>query len=334
MIYLFTGSPGAGKTLSAIRFLLNEPSFKNRPVFVYGVRDCKIPNATVIEKEQVIDWISLPKGSVVLVDECQDIYRPRSQSSQVPQHLQDLEKHRHLGYDFIMTTQSPMLVDTNLRRLVYQHRHLERPFGLSKVRCLLWNECFNDPSDYHTRQKALTSTISLDKSIFGLYESAEIHTVKPTVPKRLYFFGLLAIVLIYFFSTFASGFGSHFRSDNKPQTLDNPSAIVSTVGGSLLPSKASAVLDYFGIREPRIAWLPHTAPVYDELTKPKTFPIPHCLAASDGSRCICHSQQGTVMDVPLNQCIKLATYGFFNDTIAPVETATAAPQGVGAQPPP
>lgn len=39
MLYLYTGVPGAGKTLYAVSNLVKRKDFKDRPIFVDGIKD-------------------------------------------------------------------------------------------------------------------------------------------------------------------------------------------------------------------------------------------------------------------------------------------------------
>ena len=100
MIYAFTGIPGAGKTLNALKFVRDDERFSNRKVYVYNVNELNYSQWEVINTEQATKWYELPDDSVILLDEVQEIWRPKNlKNSELPPTLEHLEKHRHRGID-------------------------------------------------------------------------------------------------------------------------------------------------------------------------------------------------------------------------------------------
>ncbi|MGN7045978.1 zonular occludens toxin domain-containing protein, partial [Neisseria sp. P0001.S010] len=128
MLYLYTGVPGAGKTLYAVSNLVKRKDFKDRPIFVDGIKDLdhdKINYFDIPEGESIQTWLKwAPPGAIIVVDECQRIFRPRPSGSKVPDYVAELETHRHRGLDFILITQHPRLIDVHLRGLIEHHTHL------------------------------------------------------------------------------------------------------------------------------------------------------------------------------------------------------------------
>ena len=127
VITLITGSPGMGKTSLVVSMLMDQP--KDRPIFVDGIPDLKIPHHPA--EGDVANWHQwLPVGALLVIDEVQRIFRPRSTGSKVPDGVQAMETHRHNGQDLILITQSPLLLDSNIRRLVGRHIHIKQtPLG-------------------------------------------------------------------------------------------------------------------------------------------------------------------------------------------------------------
>ena len=64
--------------------------------------------------------------------------------------------------------------------------------------------------------------------------------------------------------------------------------------------------------QPRIVGLPHTAPRYDDATKPTRAPYPAACVAM-GTRCDCYTQQGTKLQTPADLCKQIVAGGFFQD---------------------
>ena len=120
------------------------------------------------------------KGALVVFDECQDIFRPRPAGSAVPDHVAALEVHRHQGLDFWLITQRPNLIDANVRGLVGRHVAL-RSTALGSYK-YEWAEVGDIESKF-SRDTAARSRYKLPSHVFGLYKSADVHTVtKHTLP--------------------------------------------------------------------------------------------------------------------------------------------------------
>lgn len=307
MIYLFTGVPGAGKTLNAIKFALEGDQFKNRPTYAHRINELNVEGWEVIDQEQAKNWFELPEGSVIIIDECQDIWRPRKAGSPVPETVQRLEKHRHMGIDLILTCQYPRQIDIGVRRMVTSHTHLHRPMGGQRVSSFQWDKVQDNPDDYHERKKAVTSTVKLDKKIFDLYKSAEIHTVKRKIPPKLILLGILVLslpVAVFFVVRVISSFGQPVVTEDTPQN------IAPLVSGT--PYQDYDLNLYLRDHTPLIENDPASAPIYQQVKKVKSFPRPQCLVytRSNQKRCECYSQQATKLNVDRNTCLNYINNGY------------------------
>ena len=140
-------------------------------------------------------WFDLPKGSRILIDECQQFFPPRQAGSRAPEAIKKLETHRHGGYDIHFVTQDALLVDQNLRRLVGRHIHFFNPFGGKRVTRKENPETFN-PKDYHQNKQATKKTISHPTEFYGVYYSAEIHTHSFKLPAKLWLLLILPLMSI------------------------------------------------------------------------------------------------------------------------------------------
>ena len=207
MITLLTGVPGAGKTLSAIKLVLElhadsvEANKKHpaknpvRGVFYHHIDGCSVSGWTELSKEQTLDWKSLPPGSIILIDEAHQIFPQRTQG-QPPAFIKELDEHRHYGFDFFLVTQSPRKIDVEVRRLVGRHLHYDRRFGSRRISRYQFQRCIDDPNDRRERLEAVRTSDILDKSIYGLYHSAEIHTHKFRLPPKVLFAILFLLVIL------------------------------------------------------------------------------------------------------------------------------------------
>ena len=330
MITLITGVPGSGKTVQAVDILLDMVG--TRPVFADGVPELKIEHQPC---PPVNEWtehaedkssatgtkvsFTFPPNSIVIIDECQRVFRPRNASAKVPDEVAAFETHRHLGIDFILITQHPTLLDANIKRLVGRHIHV-RVTALGRYR-YEWQQ-IGDPDSKASRELAHTTRYKLPKRAFSQYKSAELHTRHKTpIPKAVWVILLCVLALggmgYYIKGSMAKKFG--------PAKLDNPTGQPVLVSSQ--PAQTEKVLtakEYVEQFKPRITGLLHTAPAYDQVTKPVEAPIPiGCVERKKTGDCRCYDQQGNHYQTTPAVCKTVLEAGIFfawkksgNDTLA------------------
>lgn len=346
MLYLLTGVLGSGKTLKVVSMLAKQKDFMNRPLYVDGIPDLKIPHEEIPEGESIQTWPKwAPPGAIIVVDECQRIFRPRPSGSKVPDYVAELETHRHRGLDFLLITQHPRLIDVHLRSLIEHHTHFSKT-NLGLRRKLEWTTGgAKDPESRANIREALISVYRLDKSVYGLYKSAEEHTkIRTKKSKLLIMFPLVLCLIGYGIWSF-SGFWSRFEgeapsadkttevnktAENAPTTTQTPQ---ETATGRYETQTIQAEQPKPHISEddykPRIDNRPETAPIYDGMNKAvKTMPWPSACVKSDNG-CNCYTDQGTkIKEIDKKTCISYIKDGLpFNPYKAkqPETAATAAP---------
>lgn len=332
MLYLYTGVPGAGKTLYAVSNLVKRKDFKDRPIFVDGIKDLdhdKIKYFDIPEGESIQTWPKwAPPGAIIVVDECQRIFRPRPSGSKVPDYVAELETHRHRGLDFILITQHPRLIDVHLRGLIEHHTHLGKT-NLGLRRKMEWTTGgAKDPESRANIREALISVYRLDKSVYGLYKSAEVHTKIRTKKSKLLMLFPLALCLVGYGIWSFTGFWAKFSGEEKQtktasttqtvQAQTQPSAVSASepVSNGQYPKAETkpeepkkphlSEEDY----QPRIAERPETAPIYDGMNKAvKVMPWPAaCIKAEN--RCTCYTDQGTkIKDIGKQTCMNYVKDG-------------------------
>lgn len=320
-INMITGLPGNAKTLFAISFVKPWAERENRPVFYSGIKDCLIPGWTEIDP---VKWTDCPTGSIIFIDEAQKTFRNRSLGSVSPYHVTELEEHRHRGVDFVMITQHPGLLDPAVRKLTQTHRHMVRVWGMEVSTVHLWDGVRENCDKPGGRKDSQQTKWAFDKSLYGLYHSADLHTVKRSVPLRAKLLLLVPIIIgvAFYFAWLKAG-------PKKPPVVSDPLAFAAAGSVGPVPDARRAdakVIDpvadakeYVRKTTPRVVGLPHTAPKYDELTVPVRVPVPAaCMAigslrSEKGLRCKCYSQQGTPMQVEYSMCLDIARNGYFQD---------------------
>lgn len=328
MIELITGLPGNGKTLFTIGEVKSWAERENRPVFYNG-----IPELTLNwEKlEDPTKWMEVPPRSIVVIDEAQKIFRNRSISSSPPKHVTDLETHRHLGIDLVLITQHPSLIDPAIRRLANRHRHMIRIYGMEASTVHKWDSVKDNCDKPAGRRDSEKKKWAFDKSLYGLYKSAEVHTMKRQIPLRVKLMLLVPVLLIGCgYLGYKSIKAVSPGRDEKPAPAGagaapgmQYTANDTNMNANTAPARhVDPVEDlnvYVWRETPRVAGLPETKPKYDQLTVPVRVPVPSCIQIGDARngktpRCKCYTQQGTRMpDVDYNMCIELANNGRFLD---------------------
>lgn len=326
MITLITGLPGNGKTLFALWYVKMKAEKEQREVYYHNIKDLTLPwQAFDAEK-----WMDLPHGSIIVLDECQFVFPKKPNGSKLPDWYEQLATHRHRGFDIYLITQHPSLIDNFVRQLVGQHFHAVRKFGMQRATIYEWSAANPGPQNPSSQKSAIPMKWAYPKEVYGYYKSAEVHTVKRSIPAKL-FLAVGFVVAVAFGGWWALDRYQH-RSDvsKKPnQVVAAPAAVApgAAPGGPGQSSTSAPAFDaladikhYVDMQTPRVAGLPETAPKYDSLTVPKRVPVPAmCFQLGSAKKvaemtCKCYSQQGTAMhDVPFNMCVQFAREGRFYD---------------------
>ena len=316
MITLITGVPGSGKTLSVVSDLAKKvkKEWVGRKVFTHGIPELTIPTEKIPEGHNINDmnvWLQYPEnnGSVVIIDEAQNIFPPRSSGTKTPELVEWLHVHRHSGVDIILITQMPGRIDKQVRDLVGAHYHIHKtPLGV-RMR-YFWDYCENSPKS--GMKNARPEVYKFDKKAFGLYKSAEIHTKVKTpksrviwvIPVALVVFGLTA----YMGYSLLSGLGSPEKADSEnssvssvevpsddlKKTVNDKSVVAGKeIGGQIATSQNKNLTEE--MLKPKIDGLVESKPLYDSIRQVKQLEYPVACISGGKSGCSCYSSQGTVI---------------------------------------
>lgn len=357
MFYVRTGANGACKSLFTLKDVRDKQIKEGRPVCVivggdeYKGRDpqkryVKIKPETMAafgwSTCEFKDWQKQPFGTIFFADECHNYMPKRPNASAVPPHITNLAEHRAGGYDFFFLTQHPSNLDQFFTKLVGApgwHEHLKRVMGGTNVTSVLrWDAVNMNCEKNGSAKSAHTDMRTQPKEVYAWYDSAELHTAKVRVPKQVwYIVGGIPIVvgLIWFVGQRMT---AKIAGTDKPGAVAPGSPGQSVGAGSGAAQEASKVMttmEYVVSYQPRIPGLMHTAPAYDELTKPKRVPVPAACIESKGKGCKCYTQDATPYPVDLAMCRQLVAHGAFlafqpegeqKQQERPQQTAAPAPQ--------
>ena len=188
MITIITGTPGSGKTLYTIQKLLAPLVGTHIPQEVDGVVTLHprtiYTNINGLQLDhELIDggdnqglrnWHEWAKpGSVIVFDEVQKVWPPRANGSVVPEDIKGLETHRHMGIDFILVTQGPMLIDRNLHMLCGRHLHVRRVANLPFATVYEWDLMSRTLNFKASLRK---EPYRYNRAVYKLYKSSSLHT--------------------------------------------------------------------------------------------------------------------------------------------------------------
>ncbi len=307
MITLITGAPGTGKTAWLINEVLElRKTEPNKLLFIHGIRNLRgISHETIYCKSQLCDICraqTIPEeakyvenwplwkqpDSLIIVDEVQRIWRPRTGGSQPSEAVSGLETHRHYGLDFWLISQGPHLFDNFIRLLVGRHVHLvARWSGRTQYE---YPECKQDVT---SRGDAVIRPYKLPLHVYKHYDSAEVHT-KQEKRKPLSFYAVIVAVLLA--SGMVTFVGTRINDKLNPklktsindQTGGGAPAASPVQGGNGVIVPASTFPNY----KPQIENLPESAPAYAHLIKVQSVPnLMGCV--STPTVCKCYTSQGT-----------------------------------------
>lgn len=319
MLKLVTGLPGAGKTSNELWNFLNAKEYAGRPKYCTPINGFEPEKHGVKLIEHISGWQDLPEGSVIFCDEVQD-YCGTDLPKIEPEWVKQFARHRHGGYDFIFTTQSPMFLHSFVRKLVQPHVNYTKPFGM-KYYSDQWETVQNDPTSRANKATAQRKSVTPNPDVFKLYTSTVLDTHKARPPYKI----LITFALLVLLAVFCIGYGvvriSHIGNPTDSTTTEHTSRGVEEVAQQkpnpkfdLGPqTQASKVVWTADNMQPRVAGQAYTAPIYDALTTPTDFPrVAGCISSKEPERCKCYSQQATPLDVPASACEVFVKVGSFD----------------------
>lgn len=302
---LITGLPGSGKTLFTLANLKDYAAKEGRKVYYKGIPELALDWEILDDPKR---WYELPKGSIIVLDEAQDYFPPRAAGSAVPLHVSSANTLRHHGFNLVLITQHPLLIDNAIRKLVTCHFHVVRFYGFQKSSIHEFPQV-RDNCDKSLKNSVVTHFI-YPKDVFNLYKSADSHTIKKRIPMRLVMILVLPLVLIgavWLFFSVLGGLGDKAAVSADPKTVLSPDT-----GFAVGDGRAKITANYLDSLVPRIAALPHTAPRYDALTVPTSVPLPVACVTS-ATKCICYTDQHTKYDTDDSTCRNLVVHPFYVD---------------------
>jgi zona occludens toxin (predicted ATPase) len=235
------------------------------------------------------------KGALIVIDECQNFFRPRPAGSPVPDHVAAFEVHRKQDLDFWLVTQRLGLLDSNVRGLCGRHVALRSTFlGRFKYE---WPEV-GDIESKASRDTAARTRYKLPKHVFTLYKSAESHTKQtfsmPFMAKAMFF--ILPLVALL-------AFKSYSLIEGKFHPAPIGSAYSATLPNSVTASGINPPASERGPAAPPQVVGASSAAAVSPGVDPDTL-ISACLATA--THCQCYTHDGVHVPLSMAACHEAA----------------------------
>ncbi len=211
---LITGDPGARKSYFCVREIVEKELKKGRPIFT-DINGLNIEGVGVAEE----DWRKHPDGSLVIYDEAQRQSRyKKGYSNSNDDILNDLQIHRHRGFDIWFITQSPLFLNQWVTELCDEHFHLIRPVKSKVTNVRVWQRVEKMPKSEAAKERAIRSfTFKENPKYFPLYKSSSEHNMKTTIPTAWFGYGAAVLAGI-----FAISYLVFFNDTNKNFVTGKP----------------------------------------------------------------------------------------------------------------
>ena len=203
MIYLYHGTPGAGKTNYIVEKILEDvkeqnarPEEERRPIFA-NIMGLDIDGVEPPHD----DFRECPKGSIIYYDEAQEIDHYSSDSRATNPVAKALSVHRsRYGVDIHFITQDPSLLHKYVLKNTGLHTYLWRPANRKSIDVYVWPRAITSPNKTDFNNAYDSFKRSLNPVCFDYYESTPLDTHKKVGSKKksavimtaLIFFGMIA----------------------------------------------------------------------------------------------------------------------------------------------
>ncbi|MDD0928112.1 zonular occludens toxin domain-containing protein [Xylella fastidiosa subsp. multiplex] len=336
-IHVITALPGGGKTAIMVEMLEVEAKLAARPLFAAGIDGLQPGLATVLDdpsqwnaKDAQGNYV-VPDGSLIFVDEAWKWFGRKygGVRQTTPDHVLELAEHRHRGLDFVWTTQlAHKQLYPFVHGLIGRHTFIKRRFGTRFLDVWEWDELVEDVNSASNRDFSRHSVRTLPKHVYGLYKSAEIHTIRSRIPLRIFLIPLcfvLCLICVWYAwrSLRSDSIGATLFGQQSPEKAELAKPVGTAgrssgapLGAGQTPRWATAVA-YARDHLPRFPSMPWTAPIFDgrSLT---ADPQLICMSGGEGldaqghykgASCTCYTEQGTLYDLLEAECRRIARSG-------------------------
>lgn len=233
MIYLWSATPGTGKTCYVVKQLIEkwsvEEKYKDRKIYA-NIAGLKLEGI----HEPPDDFRLCEDGSIIIYDEAQDIQHYSSETRDDPV-ARALSKHRHRGFDIHFITQDPALLNKWVLKNVFLHYYFWRPAQRSNVEIYTFARAIVSPTKQDFKNAFDKRLWRFEPYYLKYYKSTQINTsekIGSTKRNTTLITAIILIAVIAYFIRPLFGIGKVPNADDtqndtqtvaqSTQTADNP----------------------------------------------------------------------------------------------------------------
>lgn len=174
MIYLWTATPGTGKTCYVVKQLIdnwmNDEKNEDRRIYS-NIEGLKIEG--ILKSPD--DFRECEDGSIIIYDEAQDIKHYSSEVRDDPV-ARALSKHRHRGFDIHFITQDPALLNKWVLKNVFLHYYFWRPAQRATVEIYTFARAIVSPTKQDFKNAFDKKIWRFEKHYLQYYKSTVVNT--------------------------------------------------------------------------------------------------------------------------------------------------------------
>lgn len=195
MIYLYSGTPGSGKSLHTAKIILDDlkrgypviANFEiNKSLVKKGYENFTFRETFDLAPQWLMDFSKAYFGAnkvkedsiTLIIDEAQMIFNPREWNNKDRlSWLKFFQVHRHYGYSIILVSQSDMMLDKQIRALI-EYEQIHRKVSNYGIRGYLLQLAFLSPVLfcsvkywYPMKLRIGSEFFKLHKKYFNLYDT-------------------------------------------------------------------------------------------------------------------------------------------------------------------
>lgn len=195
MIYLYSATPGTGKTCWVVKQLidkwLDDPDNANRKIY-HNINGLKVEGLYPAPD----DFRECEDGSIIIYDEAQDIEHYSSDSRANNPVAKELSKHRHRGFDIHFITQDPSLLHKYVLKNTYLHYYFWRPAQRKTIEIYTFARAIVSPTKTDFKNAYDKRIWRFEERYLQYYKSTVINTSKKVISQKMA--GIMVTGLIFF----------------------------------------------------------------------------------------------------------------------------------------
>lgn len=196
MIYLFSGTPGSGKSLHCASYVRYALKFRSPVIGTFHInKDCLFKNSkyeyfykNIYELtpeflyQFALDHKDLMKRHIessflLVIDEAQRIFNSRTWNNKGRNEwITFFAEHRHLGFDIILVSQNDRMLDRQIRALIeyeYIHRKVTQAGLKGKILSLFVGRFCYVKYWYGMKERLESEFYRANKKLYNFYDSFE-----------------------------------------------------------------------------------------------------------------------------------------------------------------